>query len=234
MYQLTCLDLLLLSLKLTCIKGYFDGLASAGLWSGNTADTIALLFVYMPILRREIYGYADLWNAHTIRRQARRPAVVSGKPVVLYFQPPAPAADYGSMVPENRHQQLMQTVEAYNPNEYLPTVTTQFCQRIFDLHAIDLQLQPDGGLDYTAIIGEPPVALHHVAYILLRDSINQYLASGNELLMSQIPRGAYNWVPPAAVPPEVDLHEYEPGSIYDGSDGPEYLDWNDRYLDGHD
>ena len=66
------------------------------------------------------------------------------------------------------------------------------------------------------------------------DSINRYLASGNELLMSQIPLGAYNWDPPALVPPEVDLHEYEPGSIYDGSHGPEYLDWNDRYLDGHD
>ena len=82
----------------------------------------------------------------------------------------------------------------------------QFCQRIFDLHTIDLQLQPDRGLDYTAIIGEPPIALHHVVYILLRNSINQYVASGNKLFISQIPRGAYNWVPPAAVPPEVDLH----------------------------
>jgi len=38
----------LLQLKLTADKRYFDGLASAGLWSGNTADTIALLSVYMP------------------------------------------------------------------------------------------------------------------------------------------------------------------------------------------
>ena len=47
-------------------------------------DTIA-------IIRQEIYGYADLWNAHTIRQQVSRPAVVPGKPVVLYFHPPAPA-----------------------------------------------------------------------------------------------------------------------------------------------
>ena len=28
---------------------------------------------------------------------------------------------------------------------------------IFDSHALDLQLQNDGGLNYTAVIGEPPV-----------------------------------------------------------------------------
>jgi len=89
-------------------------------------------------------------------------------------------------------------------------------------------------LDYTAIIGEPPVSLHRVAYIFLRDSLNQYLAGGNELPMSEILRGAYSWVPPPAAPPEVDLHEYEVGSLYDGSDGPEYIDWDDGYLDGAD
>jgi len=110
----------------------------------------------------------------------------------------------------------------------------QFCQNIFDLHALNLQLGDDGGLDYTAVIGELPVSLHRVAYNCLRDSLNQYLAGGNELPMSEIPRGTYNWVPPPAAPPEVDLHEYEVGSLYDGSDGPEYIDWDDCYLDGAD
>ena len=187
----------------------------------------------MPIIRQEIYGFADLWNAHTIRRQASRPTVIPGKPVVLYFHPPAPARDYGSEVPNNRLQLLMQTVEAYEPNEYLPAYTMLFCQNIFDSHALDLQLCDDGGLDYTAVIGEPPVSLHRVAYVFLRDSLNEYLAGGNELPMSAIPRGAYNWVPPPEVPPpEVDLDENEAGIIYDDSDGPEYLDWEDRYLDG--
>jgi hypothetical protein len=71
----------------------------------------------MPIIRQEIYGYADLWNEHTIRRQAGRPVVVPGKPVVLYFYPPAPTADYGSVVPEDRLQQLLETLEGYEPNE---------------------------------------------------------------------------------------------------------------------
>jgi hypothetical protein len=189
----------------------------------------------MPIIRREIYGFVDLWNAHTIRRQASRPTVISGKPVVLYFHPPVPARNYGSEVPNDRLQRLMQTVEAYEPNEYLPACTMQFCQNILDSHALDLQLCDDGGLDYTAVIGEPAVLVHRVAYIFLRDSLNHHLlAGGNELPMSEIPRGAYDWLPPPAAPPEVDLNEDEAGSIYDDSDGPEYLDWEDRYLDGAD
>ena len=51
--------------------------------------------------------------------------------------------------------------------------------------------------------------------------------------MSEISRGAYDWIPPPAAPHEVDLRHYKAGSIYDsGSDGPEYIDWDDCYLDG--
>jgi len=82
----------------------------------------------------------------------------------------------------------MQTVEAYQPDEYLPPITMQFCQNIFNSHALDLQLNiNDGSLDYTAVIGEPQVALHRVGYIFLRDCLNNYLSSGNELSLSEIP-----------------------------------------------
>ena len=128
----------------------------------------------------------------------------------------------------------MQTVEACDPNEYPPAITMQFCQSIFDSYALDLQISDDGGLDYTTIIGEPPASLHRVAYVFLRDSLNMYLACGDELPMSEIPRGAYDWIPPPAAPPEVDPRHYEAGSIYGGSDGPEYIDWVERYLDGAD
>jgi hypothetical protein len=77
------------------------------------ADYIALLFVYMPIIREEIYSFADLWNAHVIRKQDKRPNVVPGKPVVLYFNPQAGVRDYGSPVPSDRLQQLRQSVQEY-------------------------------------------------------------------------------------------------------------------------
>ena len=188
-----------------------------------------------PSSDRRYKGYADLWNAYTIRRQENRPTVFPGKLVVLYFHPSQPARDYGSEVPNNRLQRLLQTVVAYEPNEYLPAVIMQFCHNIFNSRARDLHLQKDGNLDYTTVIGEPPVAIHRVAYILIRDTLNHYLSDGNELPMCHIPRGAYDWIPPpSVVPPEVDLDEQEPGSIYEGSDGPEYIDWEDRYLDSAD
>ena len=35
---------------------YFDKLAELGLRSGNIANTTALLYIYMPIIRKEIYN----------------------------------------------------------------------------------------------------------------------------------------------------------------------------------
>jgi len=68
--------------------------------------------------------------------------------------------------------------------------------------------------------------------VLPISSLNNYLSSRNELALSEIPRGAYNGVHPPAAPSEVDLRDAS--SIYDGSDGPEYIDWEGRYLDGAD
>ena len=50
----------------------------------------------------------------------------------------------------------MQTVEAYQPDEYLPPATMKFCQNVFISHALDLQLNINNvSLDYTVVIGEP-------------------------------------------------------------------------------
>ena len=50
---------------------YFNKLAELGLWSVNIANTVALLYIYMPITRKEIYNlnFVGLWNAHIIRPQ---------------------------------------------------------------------------------------------------------------------------------------------------------------------
>ena len=60
----------------------------------------------------------SIYGMHT---QRNLPIVVPEKPVVLYFQPPAPARDYGSLVPENPLQRLMQTVEAYQIRRISPS-----------------------------------------------------------------------------------------------------------------
>jgi len=50
-----------------------------------------------------------------------------------------------------------------------------------------LQLRDDGGLDYTAVIGELPVSVHRVAYVFLRDSLNEYLAGAMSFLCQRYP-----------------------------------------------
>jgi hypothetical protein len=150
---------------------------------------------------------------YTVHSRSPSTPTSPGKPVVLYLQPPPPASEYGSEVSNNRLQHLLQNLEAYELNEELPTVTGRICQDIFDSHALVLHLQNNGSLGSTAVIGEPPVAIHRVAYIFLRDLLHHHLSTSNQLSMSHIPRGVYDWIPPpAVVPPEVDLNKYEAGT----------------------
>jgi hypothetical protein len=102
-----------------------------------------------------------------------------------------------------------------------------------------------------------PVPLHQVAYIFLRDTINNYFLAGYELQLSKVPRGAYNWepvseplvknhehsciqdsniqetsvVPDTTVITDVDIPDYEE-DIYTLVEGPIYTDWEDSYRQG--
>jgi hypothetical protein len=58
-------------------------------------DRIAVLAIYIPILREEVHKFARIWNMHTIRKQNNRPHSVSGKPYMLYNYPKEPATNYG-------------------------------------------------------------------------------------------------------------------------------------------
>jgi hypothetical protein len=53
----------------------------------------------------------------------------------------------------------------------------------------ELQLNSDGSLDYKAVLqGDPTVPLHRIAYIFLRDALNQYLSvPGNSLPLREPP-----------------------------------------------
>lgn len=84
-----------------------------GLYTGNKADQIALLYIYFPIIRQEVYAFVDLWNTHTIRRQNNRPHVPTGKPVVLYLSPPEGVVDYGTKPDLTLLGQLKHDVEQW-------------------------------------------------------------------------------------------------------------------------
>ena len=56
-----------------------------GLFSkASTVDQMALLAVYIPILRLHVASYVRTWNMRRIRKQKRRPYVV---PFVNYSHP---------------------------------------------------------------------------------------------------------------------------------------------------
>jgi hypothetical protein len=50
----------------------------------HLGDRIAMLAIYMSIVREAAIAYKDLWNCHKIKKQPNRPNAVTGQPMVLY------------------------------------------------------------------------------------------------------------------------------------------------------
>jgi len=88
-------------------------LQACALSTGSIPDQIALLFVYMPLIRDEMHDFVELWHAHSIRSQSKRPSVMPGKLVVLYFTPPDGTLDYGQLAPESTVSELRSEVLAW-------------------------------------------------------------------------------------------------------------------------
>jgi hypothetical protein len=69
---------------------YFKQLVLDGLYDNTMqSDRIALLAVYIPMIRTELHQFASLWNSHRIRKQSNKPNSIPGKPRDLYNYPEA-------------------------------------------------------------------------------------------------------------------------------------------------
>lgn len=95
------------------VKQYFDDLHGLGLFNNTNADRIALLYIYFPLIRNEIYKFVDLWNSHKIRFQKNRPALPTGKPIVLYNTPDKGIRDYAFNPNRDVLQELQKEVECW-------------------------------------------------------------------------------------------------------------------------
>jgi hypothetical protein len=84
-----------------------------GEFTGSYSDQIALLFIYLPLVRQEVYNYVELCNTHLIRFQRNRPELPHGKPVVLYFTPLPGVRNYGLHPPIEKLRELQGTVEEW-------------------------------------------------------------------------------------------------------------------------
>jgi hypothetical protein len=65
---------------------FFKDLRDSGINIDDPVLSECLKFLFMPILRKELFLVAELWNTHTIQSQPRH-ELNSGKPDVLFFMP---------------------------------------------------------------------------------------------------------------------------------------------------
>lgn len=67
------------------VKEYFAYLTVHGFYESDVLeDRVVFLFVFVPILRREIATFVETWNEHRIRSQSGRPNHIAGRPNELY------------------------------------------------------------------------------------------------------------------------------------------------------
>ena len=94
-------------------KKMLDGMNDDGSFTGAYEDQIALLFIYMPLIRQHVYDFVELWNVHPIRAQRNRPYLPTGKPIVNYHCPPPGVVVYGKPVDQDLLKVLQKDVAAW-------------------------------------------------------------------------------------------------------------------------
>jgi len=139
--------------------GYLE---QEGFWvADQLADQATLLFIFMPILRHEIYSFADTHNAHRIYAQPKRPNHVPRIPNELYnercggervgFRP-----DYSLL------DSLIAITTGYDTDAYLSEATIVWFSQIYQELAIP---QPKGA-DF--IVDHRPVIPNYYRVVLAR------------------------------------------------------------------
>jgi hypothetical protein len=172
-------------------RNFFMSLAKQGLFvKSNLHDRIALLAVYMPVLRNEVANFVTTWNSHRIRRQRGRPNCVSGVPYQLYHYPQQQgAADYSVAVPELMRQQFARGTEDWDIDAYLPNETLEWCRK--SMAEVDFDPEAPPPVPHTEI--EKPYCM---VYMHLREAIFQHIVSAVEPTLGILasPTGARNWI----------------------------------------
>lgn len=154
------------------------------------ADRIAMLAVYMPLIRYEAQEFQKQWNTHTIRNQRKHsPNSVHGKPWMLYRH--SDAMEYAIRPNTRWATSFLDELEQYDPSEYLPATTFAWCHRTafdlgFNLDTLSLaDAFPDGA------------RVHCEAYLQLQEALQYHIQENlePELFETAIPYGAAQWNP---------------------------------------
>jgi hypothetical protein len=154
----------------------------------SLSDQIAVLALYLPIIRQDLFDFVRLWNAHSIRAQRKRPGVVSGKPYLLYHHPSEGVQDYGLAFNEEKYREIREVVEDWDLNAILPPETHKWCQDFF----ASIGFSPDQITLETEIHRTSPLV---EIYQKLKSALDIHIQSQQQPLLSllQSPTGVYNW-----------------------------------------
>jgi hypothetical protein len=176
-------------------RDFFGRLDTAGEWGKkNLCDRIALIAVYLPIIRRGIQSFINTWNTHYIRAQRGRPHHVKGVPHANYFW--ADEVENGAVeLPQELHRAMAAKTAEWDMDAYLPSETMDFCTSALRRLGFD-PLQPPvvdwGELD-DQHVQDPYIEI----YRALRDVIDCHQNSHHQPTLGLLakPCGAWNWVP---------------------------------------
>ncbi|KAL8799619.1 MAG: hypothetical protein Q9182_005750 [Xanthomendoza sp. 2 TL-2023] len=153
---------------------------------------IAMLAVYMSIIRRECQLFVGTWNSHYIRTQKHRNNSVKGRPNFLYEYPEG-AKNYAIPPDAATIEGFLQRLPDCDLNEYLPPTTLNWCH------------------EQIRLLGEDPFTLssfdltaeglrrYKIVYYQLELLVEAHMTSGSPPRLSEtlIPH-ARNWKPGAA------------------------------------
>jgi hypothetical protein len=116
---------------------YFRYLESNGFFaSGQIADAVVLLFVFMPILRYDINAFVQMWNEHPIRKQRQLANHLPGVPNQLYDRRPNNGERLGFRPNRDLLNDLLHHIAGFDFDAYLTADTlTRLQQQLEDIFA---------------------------------------------------------------------------------------------------
>ncbi|KAI2473359.1 hypothetical protein F4781DRAFT_442029 [Annulohypoxylon bovei var. microspora] len=162
-------------------KSLFERMEHHRFWiKHDFASEIALLAVYMPIIRKEVAIFVERWNNHIIRPQRNRANNVRGRPIDNYFCPNLDlVSQWGLEVNIELLAEIELVLADINIDEYLPAETLAWCEAFLTSPAIGLDRTKEDDHDWPFV----------QAYNHLRTALQIEHDNGNphELSLSQGP-----------------------------------------------
>ena len=165
-------------------------------------DKVVLTFIFIPIIKAEVFDWVETHNANPIRSQSKwRYHTVKGVPNDLHLRPEDGAQIRGFPLDLEMHESLESRVRSYDHDEYLTPETLQWCEAL--LASMKLP-SPPLATEFVPFLGEYTIPDWYKFFVL---TARQHHDDGilPQLAVSPHPHGAWGW----ATRQEVDEELYE-------------------------